>query len=64
LQLRGAAGSAFEGGVFPYANSISGAVTRLAANLEVHLCAVFWSEVAKLPNGNAPNYLTETRQIT
>ena len=36
-QLRGAAGSAFEGGVFPYANSISGAVKRLAVTGEATL---------------------------
>lgn len=36
-QLRGAAGSAFEGGVFPYANSLPGAIGRLAVTGEATL---------------------------
>lgn len=36
-QLRGAAGGAFEGGVFPYANSISGAIGRIAVTGEATL---------------------------
>ena len=36
-QLRGAAGSAFEGGVFPYANSLPGAIGRIAVTGEATL---------------------------